>query len=213
MGRHSMCVDGDGRQKLCGLTLMPYDSDHLTAAAAPLSSLQNTCIQRCCLLLMSVGADLSSGDLLWKFKLHFGAIFFFVEWLLRMLKAISNENVKQISVLQSSSGGHQPWLKMILFFFGLGSVLAQTWLSSFCSWDQVVILKRFLLCLLQVLVMQWWSFCDFSVLLLYLPSADSGRGLVALDKEAWLTQSCVGVLCRIAYFIHSFGSSSLPAFQ
>lgn len=120
MGRHSMCVDGDGRQKLCGLTLMPYDSDHLTAAA-PLSSLQNTCIQRCCLLLiMSVGADLSSGDLLWKFKLHFGAIFFFFEWLLRMLKAISNENVKQISVLQSSSGGHQPWLKMILFFFWFG---------------------------------------------------------------------------------------------
>lgn len=81
-------------------------------------------------------------------------------------------------------------------------MLAQTWTSSFCRWDQVVILKRFL-CLLQVLVMQWWSFCAFSVLLLCLPSAASGRGLVAVDKAAWLTQSCVGVLTLRAHFIHS----------
>lgn len=73
-----MSVDGDGRQKLCALTLIPYDSYHLTAAAA-LSSLQNTYLfQRCSLLLiMSVGADLSFGDLLWKFKLYFGSGFFF----------------------------------------------------------------------------------------------------------------------------------------
>lgn len=163
---------------------------------------------------MSVGAGLSSGDLLWKFKLHFGAIFFLfwvtfenaeghIQW-----KCKTNLSVAVKLRRSSALIKNYP-----VFFFGLGSVLPQTWLSSFCSWDQVVILKRLLLCLLQVLVMQWWSFCDFSVLLLYLPSADSGHGLVALDKEAWLTQSCVGVLCQIAYFIHSFGSSSLPAFQ
>lgn len=49
-------------------------------------------------------------------------------------------------------------------------------------------------------------FCAASV------SALSQRRLwvVALDKAAWLTQSCVGVLSLRAYFIHSFGSF-LPA--
>lgn len=77
-GEAQLGVDGDGRQKLCALTPIPCDSDHLPAAA-PLSSLQNTYLfQRCSLLLtMSVGADLSFGDLLWKFKLYFGSVFFF----------------------------------------------------------------------------------------------------------------------------------------
>lgn len=132
------------------------------------------------------------------------AYIFLFCWLLRMLKAICSENVKQIPVLQSSSGGHWPWLEMILVLFWLSSVLAQTGMSSFCSWDQVFFLKRFLLCLLQVLVVQRWSFCAFSVLLLYLPWAGRGRGLVPLGKAAWLTQSCVGVLSLRAYFIHSW---------
>lgn len=79
-GEAQLGVDGDGRQKLCALTPIPCDSDHLpAAAAAPLSSLQNTYLfQGCSLLLtMSVGADLSFGDLLWKFKLYFGSVFFF----------------------------------------------------------------------------------------------------------------------------------------
>lgn len=52
-----------------------YDNHHLTAAAALLPA--QYLFQRCCLLLiMSVGADLSFGDPLWKFKLQFGPVFF-----------------------------------------------------------------------------------------------------------------------------------------
>lgn len=76
-------VDADGKTQarvwmgMRDRSSVLYDNHHLTAAAAPLLPAQYL-FQRCCLLLiMSVGADLSFGDPLWKFKLQFGPVFFF----------------------------------------------------------------------------------------------------------------------------------------
>lgn len=62
-----------------------------------------------------------------------------------------------------------------LFRFSAGSNLNEFLLQlrSSCYLNNLIIL-----CLLQVLVMQWWSFCAFSVSAL----TDSGRGLLALGK-------------------------------
>lgn len=143
-------IDADGKtQRVCGWTWETealWSNTNLTWQSSFTCSSSNASLlpaqhlfQRCCLLLiMSVGADF--GDLLWKFKLYFGSIFFFfcmtfenaegyIQWKCKTNLSFAVKFRRSLALTKNDP----------FYFFWLGSVLAQTWMFSFCSWDEVVI--------------------------------------------------------------------------
>lgn len=149
-------VDAVGKtQRVCGWT---WQTEALWSHTNPIWQQSFNCssskaslfpaehlFQRCCLLLMmSVGADLCFGDLIWKFKLCFGSIFLFcmtfenaegyIQWKCKTNPSFAVKLRRSLTLIKNDPA----------FFFWLGSVLTQTWMFSFCSWDQVVTFRRFL---------------------------------------------------------------------